>query len=331
MITPTDKVLEGYVYNGARSNLSNVNAYSACLKYWGKEYPHTPWLYGAIAIPFLFRVGERVNEAPILDELPHERIVALLNNLGVRVEGFSVTASGEELERLREKSWLEVRSAIDAGVPVFGRGFYFDYGETSVVQGYAEADDAYIVSCWHGTKQIQRQTLGEREGLIDMYGMKPDGREEDDKRTVMEALQLAVEFAEGKLTGPQTRVASRAYDLWVSELRKGTVDGWYFAYHTHEWDTCRSNGYKFLLEAKQRLAGDVPPSLDRAIGHFGAVRDQFHHVYRLFPWEQPRGLIEDTERRIEAAKLLEEAKVHDEAAIAAFRDVVRELNACSGA
>ncbi|MEF3301988.1 hypothetical protein [Paenibacillus sp. GYB003] len=320
------KSLEGYKYNGARSNLSNINVYSACLTYLGKPYAHTPWLYGAIAIPFLFRVGEQVNYAPILNELPHDRIVALLNNLGVRTEGFSRTAQGEELETLRKQAWDTARRKIDEGYPCFGRGFYFDYGETSVVQGYSESTEEYTIGCWHGVKPIRWQTLGERDGLVDLHWMLPDGQPEDDRRTVRESLSLAVDFADGKLTGPHTRVASAAYDHWIRELRQGTVDGWYFAYHTHEWDTCRTNGRKFLVEAKRRLSDDAPPALDDAIESFGAVSDTINRVYRLFPWEQPRGLLEDTERRLEAAALLADAKRFDEEAIAAFREVVRQLN-----
>jgi hypothetical protein len=45
----------------------------------------------------------------------------------------------------------------------------------------------------------------------------------------------------------------------------------------------------------------------------------------MFPWSQPRGPIADTERRLEAARLLEEAAPHDAAAIEAFRSVVAEL------
>ncbi|KIL38028.1 hypothetical protein SD70_29115 [Gordoniibacillus kamchatkensis] len=104
------------------------------------------------------------------------------------------------------------------------------------------------------------------------------------------------------------------------------MDGWFFAYNTHEWDTCRTNGYKFLLEAKQRLGHGAPKALHEAIESFGVVREKFNKVYQLFPWEQPRGLIEDTERRLEAAKLLEEAKPYDASAIDAFRRVAAELD-----
>jgi hypothetical protein len=325
METQTAKIIGGYVYNGARSNLSNINAYSAALKLWGSTYPYTPWLYGAIGTPFMFRVVEDVNTAPVLYELPHSRITSLLNNLGVRVVGMSETAHGEALNRLRGESWDAVRKAVDAGYTCFGQGFYFNYGETSVVQGYDEAESAYVISCWHGTKLIPRQSLGERDGLVDVHWMMPGGREEDDRRTVRDALRLAAEFAGGGLTGAQTMVGGAAYDHWVSELRKGTVDGWFFAYNTHEWDTCRTNGYKFLLEAKQRLGSGSPEALDDAIKSFGMVREKFNLVYKLFPWEQPRGLIEDTERRLEAAKLLEEAKPCDAAAIDAFRKVADDL------
>ncbi|MDF2713971.1 MAG: hypothetical protein K0R28_896 [Paenibacillus sp.] len=325
MDVQTAKVIEGYKYNGARSNLANINAYSACFKHWGRPYPHTPWLYGAIAAPFMFRIIDNVNSAPILNELPHNHIVALLNNLGVRVDGFCAVAEGKELDLLRKEAWDAARRAIDSGYTCFGRGFYFDHGETSVVQGYDEASSEYIVSCWHGTKSIPWQSLGERDGLIDLHWMSPEGREEDDRRTVRDALRLAVEFADGRHTGPQTRVASAAYDHWVSELGKGNVDGWFFAYHTHEWDTCRTNGYKFLIEAKRRIGSAAPVALDDAIDCFGAVREKTNQVYQLFPWEQPRGLIEDGDRRLEAAKLLKEAKHHDAAAIDAFRAVVESL------
>lgn len=326
MNATSEKTLDGYKFNGSRSNLANINAYSACLHYLGKPYAHTPWLYGAIGIPFLFRVGGNVNYAPILNELPHDRIVELLRNLGVHTDGFCRTAEHEELERLREEAWNAVKRNIDAGIPCFGRGFYFDFGETSAVQGYDESTGEYIISCWHGTKRLHRQSLGERDGLVDLHWMTAAGTEEDDRRTVRDALRLAVEFAEGKWTGPHTRVASAAYDYWVGELRSGNVDGWYFAYHTHEWDTCRTNGYKFLEEAKRRLSAETPRSLDDAIEAFAKVRDTIHRVYELFPWEQPRGLIEDTERRLEAARLLEEARAYDEASIDTFRRVVRELD-----
>lgn len=322
------KVIHGYHYkNSVRTNLSNINAYSAALKYWNNPNAHTSWLYGAVAIPFLFRVVENVNTAPVDYELPHTQIVQLLNNLGVKAEGMSLVAAGDELDDLRKEAWTLVRKAIDAGYTCFGRGFEFGGGETSVVQGYDETEGAYITSCWHGTKHIPWQTLGEHDGLIDVYWLKPGGREEQDHRTVRDALRLAAEFAEGKWTGSLTMIGGAAYDHWARQLRKGTVDGWYFAYNTHEWDTCRTNGYRFLLEAKERLAGSAPKALDEAIRHFKVVYEKFHQVYELFPWEQPKGLIQDKERRFEAAKLLEEAKPYDEAAVHAFRMAADELDA----
>ncbi|RAV22873.1 hypothetical protein [Paenibacillus contaminans] len=319
------KVINGLRYDGGRSNLSNINAYSACLKQLDSPYPLSPWLYGAIGVPFLFRVGGEVNTAPVLHELPHDRIAGLLGNIGVQVAGISAIAEGDSLNALRRKAWDAVRHAIDAGYPCFGRGFAFNYGETSVVQGYDLTDEAYICSCWDGTRAEPWQTLGERDGLVDVYWMMKNDYAEDDCRTVKEALHLAVEFAEGKLTGSRTLAGSRAYEHWVAELRRGAVDGWYFAYNTHEWDTCRTYGHKFLLEAKRRLGEHAPEALDEAIGCFDRVREAFHQVYELFPWEQPRGLIEDAERRLEAAKLLEQAKTYDAKAIETFRRVVNAL------
>ncbi|TMV50083.1 hypothetical protein FE783_10995 [Paenibacillus mesophilus] len=325
MDVKTTNLVEGYIYNGGRSNLANINTYSACFKYWAKPYGYTPWLYGAIAIPFLFRVVENVNTPPPMYELPHSRIVQLLNNLGVRMEGICEIAEGETLDRLRKEAWDAAKRAIDSGYPCFGRGFDFHHGETSVVQGYDEAAEVYIISCWQGTKTIPWQSLGERDGLIDLHWMKPDGEEEDDLRTLRDALSLAVGFADGKHTGPGTKVGSDAYDHWVHELRKGTVDGWFFAYNTHEWDTCRTYGYKFLVEAKERLGTAAPRALDEAIERFGSVRAAINQVYRLFPWEQPRGWIEDSERRLEAARLLEQAKQYDAAAIEAFRNIIETI------
>ncbi|MFE5322083.1 hypothetical protein ACFQ88_25750 [Paenibacillus sp. NPDC056579] len=319
------KVIEGYKYDGSRSNLSIINAYSASFKYWGRSYSHSPWLYGAIGLPFLFRVGDEVNSAPVLNELPYSRMVALLNNLGVRVQGISETAEGAKLQQLRGQAWEAAKRAIAAGYPCFGRGFDFNYGETSVVQGYDESAACYIISCWHDTKSVPAQMLGERDGLIDLHWMMPDGEPEDDVRTVREALQLAVEFADGRLTGPGTRAGSAAYEHWTAKLRQGAVDGWFFAYHTHEWDTCRTNGLKFLQKAKERLGEAAEDAIDDAILRFGRVRDLFHQVYELFPWEQPRGLIEDTERRLQAAGLLDEAKQADAAAIESFRNVANVL------
>jgi hypothetical protein len=321
----TARIIDGYDYNGARSNLSNINTYSASFKHWGRTHLYTPWLFGATAVSFLYRVGENVNTAPVLHELPHSRIVELLKNLGVHVEGICAVAEGDSLNRLRLEAWDAVRKAIDAGYPCFGRGFYFNNGETSVVQGYDVMSSEYIISCWHGTTNVPWQSLGEYEGLVDVHWMTPDGKSEDDRRTVRDALRLAVEFADGILTGPQTRVGSNAYDHWVAELRKGTVDGWFFAYNTHEWDTCRTNGHKFLQEAKHRLGSSAPRALEDAIACFGAVREKFNQVYQLFPWEQPRGLIEDTERRLQAAELLNEAKAYDAEAIDKFRKVIESL------
>ncbi|WP_309119322.1 hypothetical protein [Paenibacillus sp.] len=325
MVTQTEKSIEGYRYYG-RSNLANVNAYSAALKQVGSEYGYTPWLYGAIGLPFLFRTVENVNTEPVLHELPHERIIGLLNNLGVRVEGMSEVASGERLAELRDEAWDTLRAKVDGGVPCFGRGFYFSHGETSVVQGYDAAEETYIISCWHDIKSVSRHTLGERDGLVDLHWMGPGGRAEDVRRTVRDALALAVEFAEGRLTSADTYVGAAAYAQWVGQLRKGAVDGWFFAYAAHEWDTVKTHGYKFLVEAKERLGEEAPAALDRGIREFGAVHDRIHRVYELFPWSQPRGLIADTERRLEAARLLEEAAPHDLAAIEAFRSVVAELS-----
>lgn len=324
MNSQTATVIEGYAYDGRRSNLAIINAYSAGFKHWGRSYAHTPWLYGAIGLPFLFRVGEEVNSAPVLNELPYNRMVGLLGNLGVRVHGISDVAEGDELQRLRRQAWDAARQAIDAGYPCFGRGFDFNYGETSVVQGYDESSSEYIISCWDHTKSVPWPTLGERDGLIDLHWMMPDGEAEDDARTVKEALRLAVEFTEGRLTESKTKVGSAAYEHWVAKLRQGTVDGWFFAYHAHEWDTCRIHGLKFLQEVKQRLGDAAPAAIDDAISCFGRVRDLFHQVYELFPWEQPRGLIEDTERRLQAAGLLDEAKHADAAAVEAFRNVLSQ-------
>ncbi|WP_308639028.1 hypothetical protein [Paenibacillus silvisoli] len=326
MDTRTATVMDGFRYDDMRSNLSIMNAYGACFKYLGRAHQWTSWLYGAVAIPFLFRVDD-VNRAPVLYELPYERIVSLLNNLGVRVEGISAIAEqGGALEQLREQAWDAARKAIDAGYPCFSRGIYFNAGESSIVSGYDEERQSYVTGCWHGTQLVSKGSFGDVSGgLVDLHWLMPDGQPEDDRRTVREALQLAVEFADGRLTGPRTRVGSAAYDHWIGELRKGSVDGWFFAYNTHEWDTCRTHGLRFLQEATRRFGSKAPRSLDGAIMRFGKLQKKIHEVYELFPWEQPRGLIEDTERRLEAASLLEEAKAHDAAAMDAFRILIQEL------
>lgn len=187
-------------------------------------------------------------------------------------------------------------------------------------------------SCQH----IQRHgtyTTPQEEGEVRVYWSRP-AEPADERTIVLDALEFAVEFAkpDGPWAKPGMRTAAEAYDTVIHALEKGKMDGWYLGLHANGWQELRYHAWQFLLEAKQRLTGDIDAAdeLDAAIAAAERLHRHFARLFEMFPWMQPFGPIPDTERRNAAAELLREAKKAEIAALAAYERLVERLQMFKG-
>jgi len=162
--------------------------------------------------------------------------------------------------------------------------------------------------------------LAETEiGWLEVYVVKP-GEAKDDRTTVKEALEFALEIAENpeKWIFEHYKAGPEAYDLWITALENDTIfkieeAAHGFKYNTMVWLECRSEATWFLEEAKDRLNDpELDPLFDEAITHYRQVTRGLKKVEELFPWytSKPSFFTDEArlEKTIEALRVARDAE-----------------------
>ncbi len=319
---------------------SQINSLLGSLRFLGIPVKKH-WLFGASGLSFLFRIDDRIDIAPEMHELPYSRMYELVQNLGVRIGGVSGYGEGGSYVELAAAAWEQARMAIDRGCPCFGRGIQYGLNETALVYGYDK--EGYFSDCWRNRgKHTPWDRIGEglslaeyslqdhaekqHKGYVDLHWMEP-APAAGDKKTVREALELAVSFAEEpeRWVRPTTKTGVAALNALTAALADNKVDGWLFSWSAGMWRESFSNGAEFLQEARSRLGMDSSASFHEAIESYRLLAQRFKKLTELYPFPAAEGIIADTEQRRMAVETLQEAVPVMAASVQALAGVVEEL------
>jgi hypothetical protein len=167
-----------------------------------------------------------------------------------------------------------------------------DVPEYYVVHGY-DKQGSYLFRDLHGgTGSVHHGRLGDTGiGVHKLLIVRPVDPA-DDRTTVRQALQFALEVAAGRHGhGGEYATGLAGYDRWIAALAEPEAmladsgAGFGLAYNASCWAECRRHAAAFLAEARQRL-GDraLDADLEQAGARYAAVAAQLGEVARLYPF-----------------------------------------------
>ncbi len=218
-----------------------------------------------------------------------------------------------------------VRKSIDGEIPCYG--WELEAAEFYVVNGY---DDVGYYYNGPGTNPVKGpkpwQELGDSGiGMVEMYSVTR-GKPADDAMTVKEALEFALEHARGpeKWIFPIYKAGLAGYDKWMETVAKDKADGLGMTYNAAVWAESRTLGLDFLVEAKQRIDGNIRLLLDEAIDSYSPVVESLNVLVDLFPMF-PDGEINDRERCKKAVGHLKRAREAEEKGLKSLEKLVAAL------
>jgi len=250
-------------------------------------------------------------------------------NAGYMIDGVVAHSSQDDFSEKKQTAWNNTRQSIDQDIPCYG--WELDIPEYYVVYGYD--DKGYYFSgagCDGGKGPKPWQEMGNSEiGVLEMYTVRP-GSVVDDKTTVKEALEFALEHAKSpdKWINPRYKAGLGGYDNWINALEAGTALGHGVAYNAAVWSECRIFAVQFLLEARGRLDDESYNFLfDEAARHYENVYINLLKVAKLFPFPPKGDEINSNRKRKKAIKYLQKARKAEESGLNSLAKIVRELGA----
>jgi len=260
----------------------------------------------------------------------HDGFFKLVKNLGCELELVLGDKPGQDFADKQKLAWEKTRQAIDAGLPCYA--WELDVPEYYVVYGYDDVGYYYRgPGCDAGKGPKPWKELGDSEiGFLGIHIVKP-GKAAEDKTTVKEALQFALEWAgsSNKWTFPKYHAGPAGYDAWIAALETGEADGFGTAYNASCWSECRQHAVGFLKEAKERLDEELNPLFDETIGHYEVVAQNLKKVVETFPFlvsdEEKEKNIKDEARRRQAIEALKAAREAEAGGLKVLEKIVGEL------
>jgi len=270
----------------------HMGCIKGCLDYLAIDVSF-PWLYGGTGNALVLNMNDTVfvDCAQAWDIL---MLFDLAPNLGFTVEQLGVEhpmALEMPDDVFLQKQWEAfdfVRAKIDQGLPCYAwelthiPAYY-------VITGYDDA--GYTYSGWESGGTCPWDKLGTFDVKQIAVNCIHPAEPASDSRTVQDALSAVLERVErldGWAIAPRYRTGLAGYELWAKALESGRAiyDG--HAYLTQVWLECREMAVSFLQEALERLPGRCDDAFERAIAHYGIVRDRLRALAELHP-ERPDG------------------------------------------
>lgn len=252
-------------------------------------------------------------------------MVTLGQNTGYRFEQIVAHKAQNDFKSRQKDAWDMVRKAIDQGFPCYG--FELDAPEYYVINGYDDTGYYYSGPAVRPDgNPVPWEKLGDTDiGVLEVYSVRP-AEAADTTTTVKEALEFALEFAEGpeKWVFPNYRSGPAGYATWSETLEEGVADGTGMAYNTLVWAECRGHGERFLREAGRRLDGAARPLLLEAADRYGLVYENLVKTAELFPFP-PGNEINDKKRCEKGARLLKAAAENEKYGLELFGKITAVL------
>ena len=305
--------------------VSHLGCIKGCLDYLDMEVSDA-WLYGATGHAFLLNMHEVVcPSGPTAWK--SEMLFRLGRNVGYRIDGIFSLRQMPDFDEARKKAWDYLKKNIDDGIPCYG--WELGVPEYYVVNGYDDVGYYFsgpMPAPARMPKPWEELATGEI-GLIEMYSVER-GEALDDRQTVKQALEFALEFSQSpdKWIFPKYRAGLEGYDLWIKALETGVADGFGMAYNTVVWWECRFFAAEFLKEVRERLNDDVSGILIQTIDAYDVVARRLKKVEELYPFfGRKPAHIESEERRMKAAAHLRIAREYEAKGLEQLAELVKVL------
>ncbi len=305
---------------------SLLGCIKGCLDYLNIDVSDA-WLFGATGHALVINIHEVVcPSGPTAWN--QQQIYILGKNIGYIAESVFAHKSQSSFAETQKLAWEKVKQAIDAGQPCFG--WELEIPESYVIYGYD--DKGYYFSgpqCDSGKGPKPWRELGDTGIGVVSVSVVRRGKAADDRTTVKDALQFALEHSRSPetLIFPKYKAGLAGYDLWIKALETEKADGPGMAYNAAVWNECRQYAVQFLKEAKKRLGDEsLDQVFDEAIGHYEVVARNLNKVADTFPFHgiSPEH-IKDESRRRTAIEALTAARNAEEAGLKALDKIANSL------
>ena len=304
--------------------VTHLGCVKGCLDYLNMDISDG-WLFGATGHAFLINIHEVVCPSGPTAWMT-EMLFKLGRNIGYDVDGVVGSKDKSDFAQKQKLAWGTVRRAIDEGLPCYG--WELDVPEFYVVYGYDEKGYYFRHFDNSGKGPKPWDEVGKTEiGVLEMYVVKP-GRATDDRKTIREAFEFALEHSESpeKWILPKYKAGLEGFDSWIRAVETGEADGFGMAYNAAVWAECRHFAVDFLREVKERVSDGLGPLLDEAAGHYEVVAQNLKTVSETFPFPPKGEEIKDADRRKSALENLRKARQAEEAALSSLEKILLELH-----
>ena len=288
------------------------------------------WLFGGTGHAFMLNIHEEL--CPSGPTAWKAGVIHKLGkNIGYEVEGIVGFKSREDFSVLQKRAWDTVRKAIDEGIPCFG--WELDIPEYYAIYGYDDVGYHFKgPMCDNGKGPLSWEKLGDTGiGVVEVYAVRPGAKAEDAK-TVREALQFALEAADGadQYVHENYSGGLSGYETWISALEAGKAGGFGMAYNAAVWAECRQSAASFLREAQVKLDDGLATLFDEGIAHYDVVSQELTTVSETFPFlntseEEKQAHIQDLDRRKKAANALKTAREAEVKGLKVLEQIVAQL------
>ena len=289
---------------------SLVGCIHGCLNYLNIA-PSLGWLFGGSGHAFIINMSNDGSCPSGPTAWNTTRFFDLGKNLGYRVEGIFGDKRKPGFKDKQIQAWELTKAALDQDFPVIG--WELAIPEWYVVEGYD--DSGYFFNgpgADMGPSPKPWRKLGKTEiGLVEIYSVKPL-KPIKDESIIKEALAFAVAFNQGSQEWvlPEYLAGQDAYQVWINAVSSGKAMLMGHAYNAAVWEECRRTGAAFLIEAKNKLKGQMESTFDQAIQAYRDVASQLKDITELYPFSENnrREPVGENPRSVKAAEHLRNAK-----------------------
>jgi hypothetical protein len=310
--------------------VSRMACINGCAKYLKLDAPPA-WIFGASGNAFALNifVGELCPSGPTA--WPEEKCDALMANAGLHIKALSTYKQDPNAPEHRREMFKLVQAAIDAGRPCLG--WEMDIPEWYPICGYDQAGNYLFIDFDGKVRAKNHRQHGQSEiGVASVLILEPC-KPADDRKTVRDALVLALNIAAGKCAWKRYAGGLAGYDEWIRGLDANSTGGLGAAYNAQCWAECRREAVAFLKLAAKRLPdAELAAEFKQAIDCYSAVSQQLDAVAKDFPFDQNDSKAMDAHwadkhRRAKAAEALRKTRKAEREGLEALARIAVALGA----
>ena len=312
--------------------ISYMGTLVSCARFLDPELSEA-WLWGSTGYAFSLTIHEQL--CPSGPYMPVGKFDGLLANTGLELERLSAESNSQDVAGSLDRMFDRTREAIDGGLPVMG--WSLEHIDWYPISGY-DQNGNYLFRSHNGImKPYPHAELGKKApGGLALLSIVRRGSATDDAVVVRDALRFALRMGRGDYSHELYTSGLGGYDVWLKALQQPQdppADDTCFghAFNAACWYECRRQALAFLEEAKKRLKDDaVAPLLEKAIGHYRTVSDQFKTLTELYPCQPGKNApmrerFEDSALRGQAIAALTAARAAEDEGLKTLAEIEKLL------